>query len=432
MNPSTRRNSPVQYVIIGNSAAGISASREIRKQDPKGRITMVSDEETYGYSRVLLPLCIAGKRAKKDLLIAPKSFYTSQRIRLLRGESAVSVNPREQRVYLQSGKDLPYDRLLVATGSSSKALDVPGKDLPGISLLRKMTDAETIRKNLRASSGPVLIVGGGLVGVKSLEALLSKKRKVHLVISSNRILSQMLDRVASNFFLSAFERNGVSVHFHADVKAFQGKERLEGALLSDGTVLSCDLAIVGKGVRPNVDCLRDSGISLNEGVIVDEQMATSLPSVYAAGDVAEPIDLFRRENRGNAIWPSAVEGGRVAGLNMADVPARSSGALRMNSVELLGVRVISAGEREGEEQVAFIQNERPLYRKLIFSEGRLKGFLLLGDIRSAGVLTSLIRSGTAVTSETLARELERGFSYRPRLQALGGSVETIELGGMKN
>ena len=432
MNPSTKRSSPVQYVIIGNSAAGISAAREIRKQDPEGRITMLSDEETYGYSRVLLPLYMAGKRSKKDLLIAPKTFYTLQTIRLLRGETAVAVNPREQRVYLQSGKDLAYDRLLVATGSSSKALDIPGKDLSGVSPLRKVTDAETIKKNLLSSSGPVLIVGGGLVGVKSLDALLTKKRKIHLVISSNRILSQMLDGIASDFFLRAFERNGVSVRFHTDVKAFQGRERLEGASLSDGTSLSCDLAIIGKGVRPNVDCLGGTSIVLNEGVTVDEHMATSLPSVYAAGDVAEPIDVIQKRNMGNAIWPSAVEGGRIAGLNMAGVPALFSGALRMNSVELLGVKVISAGNGEGGEQVTFIQEERSLYRKLIFSEGRLKGFLLLGDTQCAGVLTSLIKNRTEVTVEALEREMERGFSYRPRLYALGGSAQTVELGGMKN
>lgn len=172
------------------------------------------------------------------------------------------------------------------------------------------------------------------MGVKSLEALLVKKRKIHLVISSNRILSQMLDKTASDFFLRTFERNGIRVHFHTDVKAFQGRKRVEGAHLSDGTVLSCDLAIIGKGVRPNVDCLKETGIALNQGVIVDEHMATNLPSIYAAGDVTEPMDVIQKKNRGNAIWPSAIEGGRVAGLNMGGMPALFSGALRMNAVEI--------------------------------------------------------------------------------------------------
>ncbi len=426
------RSIRVHYVIIGNSAAGISAAQEIRKQDPEGRITILSDEKTFGYSRVMLPLYIAGKRSKKDMVIAPKTFYASQSIRLLRGETAVTVDPHQRRVHLQSGKPLPYDRLLVATGSSSKVLDIPGEDLSGISRLRKVTDAETIKEDLLSSRGPVLIVGGGLVGVKSLEALLVKKRKIHLVISSNRILSQMLDKTASDFFLRTFERNGIRVHFHTDVKAFQGRKRVEGAHLSDGTVLSCDLAIIGKGVRPNVDCLKETGIALNQGVIVDEHMATNLPSIYAAGDVTEPMDVIQKKNRGNAIWPSAIEGGRVAGLNMGGMPALFSGALRMNAVEILGVRVISAGDCEGGEQVTSIQNERSLYRKLVFAEGRLKGFLLLGDIRCAGVLTSLIKNRTEVTVQALERELGHGVCYRPRLYALGGSIQTHELGGMRS
>ncbi len=420
---------PFNYVIIGNSAAGISAAQEIRKQDPEGRITLLSDEETFGYSRVMLPLYIAGKRSKKEMVIAPKAFYTAQEIRLLRGETAVAVDARQQRVQLQSGESVAYDRLLVATGSSPKTLGIPGEDLPGVSPLRKMTDAETIKRNLRSSRGSVLIIGGGLVGVKSLEALVAKKRNIHLVISSGRILSQMLDKVASDFFLRAFEKNGVQVHFHTDVTAFQGRERLEGTRLSDGQMVSCDLAIIGKGVQPNIDCVKGTGIARNQGVIVDEHMATGIPSIYAAGDVAEPINVLQKRNMASAIWPSAVEGGRIAGSNMAGVGSLFSGALRMNSVEILGVRVVSAGDWEAGEEVTSLQKERALYRKLVFSDGRLKGFVLLGDIRCAGILTYLVKNRTEVSARILERELDRGFSYRPRLYALGGSPQTVELGG---
>ena len=432
MRPTARQRHLVRYVILGNSAAGIAAAQEIRRHDPEGRITIVSDEKIFGYSRAMLSLYIAGKKTKRDIVFAPGAFYTAQKIRLLKGETATMVDAREQRVHLGSGKRLPYDRLLVATGSSSRALNVPGKELPGIFPLRKIADAEAIKKSLRSSRGPVVIVGGGLVGVKSLEALASKKREIHLVISSDRILSQMLDRTASDFFLRAFERHGVQVHFHADVTAFHGRDRLEGVSLSNGTRLSCDLAVIGKGVDPNVACLEETGVVLNQGVRVDDRMATSVPSVFAAGDVAEPVEVLQGKNLPSTIWPSATEGGRIAGLNMAGVPATFSGALRMNSVEILGVRVISAGAWEGGEQLTSTRREEPLYRKLICSDGRLNGFLLLGDVRCAGVLTSLVKNRTEVSAEALARDLERGFSYRPRLYALGGSVRTLECGGVKN
>lgn len=422
----------LRYVILGNSVAGIAAAQEIRRHDPDGQVSIVSDEKTFGYSRAMLPLYIAGKKTKRDTVFAPRGFYTSERIRLLRGETAVSVDARAQQVQLASGRRLPYDRLLVATGSSSRTLDVPGNGLPGIFPLRKMADAEAIKRHLRSCRGPVAIVGGGLVGVKSLEALAGKKKVIHLVISSDRILSQMLDRTASDFFLRVFEQRGVRVHFHADVTAFHGRDRLEGVSLSDGMRVGCDLAIIGKGVNPNVGCLRATGVALNQGVGVDAHMATSVPSIYAAGDVAEPVDALQQRNAPSTIWPSATEGGRIAGLNMAGVPATFSGALRMNSVEILGVRVISAGVREGGEPLTSIVREKPLYRKLILADGRLNGFLLLGDVRCAGVLTSLVKNRTEVSAAALARDLDRGFSYRPRLYALGGSIRARECGGMGN
>ncbi len=430
--PSGTRRHALRYVVLGNSVAGIAAAQAIRRQDAEGQITIVSDEKTFGYSRAMLPLYIAGKKTKQDTVFAPSAFYASQRIRLLRGEVAESVHAGEQQVHLRSGRHLPYDRLLVATGSSSRVLDVPGRELPGIFPLRKMADAEAIKRDLRSCRGSVLIVGGGLVGVKSLEALAGKKKQIHLVISSDRILSQMLDRTASDFFLRAFEKNGVRVHFHTDVLAFHGRERLEEVSLSDGTRLPCDLAIIGKGVNPSTGCLKETGVALNEGIRVDAHMATNIPSIFAAGDVAEPMDVLQQRNLPSTIWPSATEGGRIAGLNMAGVPATFSGALRMNSVEILGVRVISAGAWDGGEQFTLLCKEKPLYRKLVHADGRLNGFLLLGDVRCAGVLTSLVKSRTEVSAEALARDLERGFSYRPRLYALGGSIQARECGGMQN
>lgn len=431
MRPSARQRQPARYVILGNSAAGIAAAQEIRRHDPEGQITIVSDEKVYGYSRAMLSLYIAGKKTKQDIVFAPREFYALQKIRLLRGVAAEAVDASGRQVHLGSGQSLPYDRLLVATGSSSRVLKVPGKELPGIFPLRRITDAEAIKKRLRSSRGPVVIVGGGLVGVKSLEAMVGQKREIHLVIASDRILSQMLDRTASDFFLRAFERNGVHVHFHSDVTAFHGEERLQGVSLSNGSQLACDLAVVGKGVDPNVGCLKGTGVALSQGVIVDDRMATSIPSIFAAGDVAEPVEVLQRKNLPSTIWPSATEGGRVAGLNMAGVPATFSGALRMNSVEILGVRVISAGVWEGGEPLTSIRKEKPLYRKLICSDGRLDGFLLLGDVRCAGVLTSLVKTRTEISAPVLARELDRGFSFRPRLYALGGSIRTLESGGIQ-
>jgi NAD(P)H-nitrite reductase large subunit len=425
---SSKYKGSVHYVIVGNSAAGISAAREIKRCDPCGNVTIISDESTFGYSRVMLPLYIAGKIHKRDMLIAPRTFYASNRIHLLRKEFVGFIDPKDQHVQTQSGKKIPYDRLLIATGSSSRRLNIPGDHLRGIHFSRRMTDAEAIKSEISSTASPVAVIGGGLVSVKSIEALIARKRKAHLVISSNRILSQMLDQAASDLFLRSFEQNGVKVHFGTDVKAFQGKDHLENILLSDGTTLSCSLAIIGKGVRPNIEPLLGTGATINQGLLVDLHMATNLPYVYAAGDVAEQVDVLQKRHSSHAIWPLAVEGGRVAGSNMAGVPAVSSGAIRMNSVEILGTRIVSSGEWEGKEEVKSFRREGTVYRKLVFSGRRLRGFLLAGDLRGAGTLTSLMRNDIEISPSAFEEGLERGFSYWPRLQVLGGHIEHWEEG----
>jgi nitrite reductase (NADH) large subunit len=427
MSSGKAKTSPVarlEYVIVGNSAAGISAARQIRRQDSRGRITILSDEPGWGYSRVLLPLYIAGKISRRQMIIAPRNDYAALRIRLLADDPVDSIDPGTQRVHTRKGIDIPYDRLLIATGSSPRALDVPGNDLPGVHTLRKVADAEGIRKGLSSSRGPVLVVGGGLVSIKTLEALLQRKRKVHLVISSNRILSQMLDQRASLLFLDALGTKRVSVNLRSDVRAFEGKEKVEGAHLSDGFFLPCSLVVIGKGVRPNVDLLRGTGVRLNEGIVVDPHMATNLPSIYAAGDAAETCDLPQKKHQGQAIWPLAVEGGRVAGSNMASGPSTLPGGLRMNVVELLGMRAVSVGAEEGDRVLQYSPPGSSVYRKLVFSRGRVTGFLLAGDIRCAGVLTSLVKNENQVSTAALEEGLEHGFSYSPRLRALQGEVSS--------
>jgi NAD(P)H-nitrite reductase large subunit len=425
MRPAVAR----RYVILGNSVAGIAAAREIRRLDPAGQITIVSDEKTPAYSRVMLPLYIAGIRSRRDVVLAGREFYASHRIRLLRGPGAERVDAGTRTVVTRSGTRVPYDRLLVATGSSPLRLEVPGGELPGVWPLRSMADADGIKAALRASRGPVAVLGGGPVGMKSVEALSHIRREIRLVISSDRIFSQMLDATASALFLAALQRRGVDVHLRTDAVAFLGRERLEGIRLSDGSTLPCTVAIIGKGVRPNIGCLRGSGVTLQQGVQVDLRMATSLPDVYAAGDVAEPVDALRRASMPSAIWPSAGEGGRIAGANMAGTPATFSGALRMNAVEILGVRAISVGDRQGDDEVIYFREEAGLYRKLVFGEGRLRGYLLAGDVRGAGVLTSLVKSGAPASRELLECELGRRVSYRPRLAALGDAVRAGAWGG---
>jgi nitrite reductase (NADH) large subunit len=413
-----------QYVIIGNSAAGVSAAKAIRRYDPEGRITIVSDERALGYSRVMLPLYIAGKSSLRGMTIAEASLYSSLRIRLIREESVEAVDPKTQRVRMRSGAALAYDSLLIATGASPKRLEIPGKDLTGVHTLRNVTDARSIRTNLSENTGPALVLGGGLVGLKSVEALLARRRKVHWAISSDRILGQILDRSASAILLEAFRKKGVDVHLNADAAGFEGNGRVSSAALSDRKALPCSLVVIGKGVKPNTALCSGMGIAFNEGICVNDQMATNVASIYAAGDVAETFDAAQNRLSMNALWPVAVEGGRVAGSNMAGVPATFSRSIRMNSMEALGIRIVSVGDLEGDEEVNVLRKGGTIYRKLFFSEGRLKGFILVGAIQDAGILTAFVRNQSKIAFPILKEGVDLGWFRRQRFRASSGQIET--------
>jgi nitrite reductase (NADH) large subunit len=410
----------IHYVIVGNSAAGLAAAREIHRYDGNGHITIISDEPTYGYSRVMLPLYIAGKIRLQDMLIATRDFYRVHGIRLLRGERVEEIDPQGRRIKTSKRKNLAYDRLLIATGASPRIPDIPGKTLQGVYPLRKIAEARAIREMLSSSIGPVLIWGGGLVGLKSLEAFIARRREIHLVISSSRILSQMLDQTASDLFRKTLAKSTVKIHLQRDVRALYGKERLEAAELSDGTVLPCNLAIIGKGVDPNIGLMEGTGCAVNKGLLVDSCMSTNLQGVYSAGDVAEPPSLLKEG--GAAIWPMAVECGRMAGANMAGVPAVFSGALHMNSIEFMGTRVISVGEWQEGQEIHALRDGGTVYRKLSYEEGRLRGFILAGDVSCAGVLTALVRNRTEISLSVLEEGLDRGLSFSPRLRVLQGQI----------
>jgi len=408
-----------QFIIIGNSAAGIAAVEAIRLRDKDSKIIVISDEDYPVYCRCLISYYLAKEVKGDKIFYRPDNFYKENNVELLLNKKVSRVDPKKSRIVCEDKTALSYDSLLISTGASPKFPSTTGIKKTGVFGFRTLKDAKEIEGQVPVTK-TACILGGGLVGLKSLEAFIARRREVHLVVSSGRILSQMLDQTASDLLLEALGKSGVKVYLQRDVRAFSGGDRLKAAELSDGTIVPCCLAVIGKGVTPNVGLMEGTGCAAHQGLLVDSSMATSLEGVYAAGDVAEPPNLLG--DGVTAIWPMAVEGGRTAGSNMAGEPAVFQGALRMNSIEFMGTKVISAGEWRGGQVLHAVRDGGTIYRKLSHAEGRLRGFILAGDVRCAGVLTALIRNRTEVSLPVLEEGLDRGFSYWPRLRSLQGQV----------
>lgn len=391
----------MHYVIVGGSAAGINAIEAIRSADKEGRITLISDEEFSLYSRCLITYFIAGTIAEDKLKYRGSDFYQKEKVDALLGVRVTKLVPEERKLILDNGKEISYDKLLIATGASPKMLEVPGSDKEGILGLRTYRDAQLINGRLDKVNR-VSILGGGLIGLRAAYSLHARNKEVKVIVKSNQVLSQMLDRGAANFVRRKIEGKGIQVMTGLAAVEFLGGREVTGLVLDDGRRVECELVVVGKGVRPNLELVKGTEIKTEYGIIVDDHLQTNLPNIYAAGDVAQAKDLITGQSTINALWPCAVVQGRVAGLNMAGKRLKYDGSLAMNSIEFFGLPVISMGvtrPKEKEyEQLVKEDEKNFVYKKVVLKENRLCGMILVNSIEQAGVIGVLMRKKVDISS----------------------------------
>jgi len=403
----------MHYVIVGGSAAGINAVEAIRSVDKEGKITLISDEEFPLYSRCLITYFIAGKLTEDKLKYRSSDFYEKEKVNALLGIRAKKLSPEKRKIILNNGKELTYDRLLIATGASPKMVEAPGSDKQGILGLRTYRDARLIN-GMMNKVNRVSILGGGLIGLRAAYSLHARNKEVKVIVKSNQVLSQMLDRGAANFVRRKIEQKGIQVMTGLAAVEFLGEREVTGLVLDDGRRVECELVIVGKGVRPNLELVKGTEIKTEYGIIVDEYLQTNLSNIYAAGDVAQAKDLVTGQSTINALWPCAVAQGRVAGLNMAGKKLKYDGSLAMNSIEFFGLPVISMGvtrPKEKEyEQLVKEDEKNFVYKKVVLKENRLKGMILVNKIEQAGVMGILMRKKADV-SPIKAMLLEDKFDF---------------------
>ena len=387
----------MRHLILGSGIAGLQAARAIRSTQPEAQITMLGREAEPPYARPMISQLLEGavEPIHLDLGLPPD-------VRLISEDEAVSVHAAERTVATLQGRRLAYDRLLVATGADPRGIRAENTDLENIHFMR--TKAQ-VREMLRAlpQSRRALVLGGGLVGFKAAYGFLRQGLEVTMLIRSEYPLSQQVDPTAGKLVRDKLEENGLGVLVGKDVARFEedGAGRVRRAQLTDGSVLDCDVAVIGKGVLPVTGFLEGSGVDVDLGILVDEQMRTSARDVFAAGDVAEHFDLARDERWVNAIWPEAADQGRIAGLNMAGVPARYPGSLSRNTIRIFDMDLTTCGlvnppEDAGFETVQDGDAKKGTFRRLVFSGDRLVGVACVNRIENAGVLRALIASRAPV------------------------------------
>ncbi|MCR5521307.1 MAG: FAD-dependent oxidoreductase [Lachnospiraceae bacterium] len=406
-----------QYIIIGNGVATVGCIEGIRSVDKESPITVVSGENHKVYGRPLISYYLEGKTDLEKMKYRPDDFYDKNGVTLLLGKKAVSVTPSEQSagktpeaccgategalrectsaiagtVTLDDGTTLPYTKLCVATGSSPFV--PPFENLESVKekySFMTLDDSLALEKALFPEA-KVLIVGAGLIGLKCAEGILDRVASVTICDLADRVLSSILDTECAALMQRHLEKNGMTFLLGDSVARFETNK----AFMKSGKEVDFDVLVLAVGVRANIGLVKDAGGETDRGIVVDEDMSTSLPGIYAAGDCAQGPDLSIGAKRVLAILPNAYMQGHTAGVNMAGGEATLKNAIPMNSIGFFGLHAMTAGSYEGE---LYEEKTEDSIKRLFTKDDVLKGYILIGRNERAGIYTSMIREKTPISS----------------------------------
>ena len=408
----------IGYVIIGSGAAGIAAAESIRRQDSQASILMLGEERHGYYSRPGLAYYLTGELGEAQLFPFSKQDFEHIGLRLLHAQ-VKHINPSEHRVTLHDGRQVAYDRLLIATGARAATATVPGVDLEGVVKLDNLNDARRILKLARKARAAV-VVGGGITALELVEGLRARGARTHYFLRRERYWSNVLDETESRIVENRLVEEGVKIHYHTELAEILGKRgRVAGVLTADGEQIKCGLVAVAIGIRPRKDLAEAAGLEVDRGILVDEYLNTSHPDIFAAGDVAQVYDPLLGKSILDSLWGAARSQGSAAGLNMTAGGTPYYKPIAFNVTRLAGLTTTiigTVGRGEDDDLLGIARGDSEIWRELPdvitaqdnFEVNRLR--LLVGE--------HTLRGAIVMGDQTLSRPVHQLVSERVEITAI--------------
>jgi NAD(P)H-nitrite reductase large subunit len=382
----------MKHVILGNGPAGVVAAETLRKRAPADDVVLVGAEPGRPYSRMAIPYLLTGKIDEAGTLLRKDPDHFHRNGIALRHGRATKVDVGARTVTLDDGAVLPFDRLLVATGSVPVRAPIPGIDLPGVETCWTLEDARRIAARARPGAR-VVQMGAGFIGCIIMEALASRGTKLTVVEMGDRMVPRMMGPGAGGLLRRWVEKKGVAVRTSARVDAILARDGALEVQLASGERIPADLVISATGVKPNVGFLAGSGIQVDRGVKADAACQTNVPGVYAAGDCAEAFDNLTGTYFVSAIQPNAVDQAACAAANMAGGKALLRAVTPINVLDTLGLVSASFGRWEGVaggQRVEVSDPARFRHLHLEFQDDVLVGANVIGLTEHVGVVRGLV------------------------------------------
>ena len=375
-------------VVVGNGMAAARLVDELAKA-ALGRyaVAVIGDEPRLAYNRVLLSSVLAGETASHDIELRPAAWWRDRGVTLKYGCVASEIDVSRRELKIANEESIAFSKLVLATGSTPLRLNVPGGDLAGVCTFRDGRDVDLLL-TLAAHKRRVVVVGGGLLGLEAAYGLAKAGATVTLIHLMDRLMERQLDTPAAELLKSLVERKGIKVLLNANTARLHGETRVEGVELADGRRIDADAVIFAAGIRPNTALAKDAGIPVNRGIVVDDHLATGAPDIFALGECAEHRGICY------GLVEPAYEQACILAQHLAGRAAVYGGSVVATNLKVSGVSVFSAGDFMGAaESESIVLNDASggTYKKLVISDGRLTGAVLIGDVGEAPWYLELIR-----------------------------------------
>ncbi len=383
------------YVILGSGAAGFYAASAIRKRDKTGSIVMVSNEQYRPYNRPMLTKSLMADLTEEQIGIQNEKWYEKQNIHLVLGKQIEAINTEAKEIVLEGGMKLTYTKLIYALGSESFIPPIPGHDKEGVAAIRRLEDTRKIDKMLPEVKN-VVVIGGGVLGLEAAWELKKAKCNVTVLELAPKLMARQLDDAAGDMLKLISENQGIQIHTGVQIEEIQGDSHVTGVKLASGEVLPAELVIMSCGVRANIQLAKEAGIETDRGVLVNQKMETNVSGIYACGDCAQ------YNNINYAIWPQAVEQGKVAGASASGDEAVYETVPAALSFHGMKTALFAAGDNGKNpnliyKTVEFKDMGKKQYRKYYFLNNRLCGVILIGDVSRMAELTQALEKHSSYT-----------------------------------
>jgi len=404
-----------RYLIVGNGVAGVTAAQGIANAaagGAAGEVHIYGSEPHPYYQRPQLWKYLAGEVTQEELYFRPFEWYAARGIHVHPDTRVTVLDPTEHRIQLADGTWEPYDRLLLATGGRSFVPPFEGVDLQGVHALRSLDDALAI-KHVADQVSNIAVIGGGLLGLETARALVAPGRRVSVIEIAPHLLPRQLDVTGAQVLQARLEAVGLRIYTDAATRAIVadasvGGTKATGVLLTSGRTVPAELVILSTGIRSRVELAREAGLETNRGIVVDEQLRTSAPDVYAAGDAAE----FHGTVYG--IIPAAIEQARaVAGQMTGSSPSAYDGTVPSTTLKIVGIDLTCLGDStaDGDEHIILRYSDQAsgIYKRLALQDNVIVGVILMGDVSDARWMQRLIddkRDVSAFGSRLLDGEVD--------------------------